>query len=221
MRFSNLHSLIEETLSSSNFSKKVLLIRHGTSLGNVSPTIHGNSEYPLTAKGEAQAAELGSHLRRYGDQIVHIRSSNLIRCLETCRLAMNMSSSNGFHEKFVIDTRIKEFGLGIWENTILAPDINSKDLEVLYSCLMKGQIKPFNGDNVEEFEKGIVDSLNEAQNGGLNLYFTHSGVIYTAMKEFEENFFIGQCGVAAFEFDDFSKEKRLIGVYDGDHVNFI
>ena len=111
MRFMNIHELIGETLRSNKYSKKLLLIRHGTSLGNVTPRIHGNSEYPLTPKGQAQAEELGIHLRKYIDQIVHIRSSNLIRSLDTCRIAMQMSARRDLYERFLIDPRLKEFVL--------------------------------------------------------------------------------------------------------------
>ena len=132
-----------------------------------------------------------------------------------------MSSRKELYQKFVIDHRIKEFGLGIWENTPLSNDIKSEDLEIIYSCLMKGQIKPFNGDDLATFEKNVKDSFNEALPGGLNLYFTHAGVIYTATKEYDDKFFIGQCGVVAFEFDDFTNERYLIGVCDGTHEPFI
>jgi broad specificity phosphatase PhoE len=221
MKLMNIHDLIEATLRCTKFSKKMLLIRHGTSLGNITPRIHGNSEYPLTPKGEAQAAELGSHLRKYLDNIVHIRSSNLIRSLDTCRIAMQMSVQRDLYHKFLIDPRLKEFGLGIWENTPLSPDVQSKDLEVLYGCLMKGHIRPFNGDNIETFEQNLWAAFNEALPSGLNLYFTHSGVIYSAIKDIDDKFFIGQCGVAAFVFDDFVKERHLIGVCDGTHEHFI
>jgi len=221
MRFMNIHELIGETLRSNKYSKKLLLIRHGTSLGNVTPRIHGNSEYPLTPKGQAQAEELGIHLRKYIDQIVHIRSSNLIRSLDTCRIAMQMSARRDLYERFLIDPRLKEFGLGIWENTPVSTQVRSEDLEVLYTCLMKGHICPFNGDDVETFEQNIWSSINESLPNGLNLYFTHSGVIYTATKDIDDKFIIGQCGVAAFVFDDFSKERHLIGICDGTHEHFI
>jgi broad specificity phosphatase PhoE len=221
MRFMDIHDLIEETLRCTKFSKKLLLIRHGTSLGNITPRIHGSSEYPLTPKGEAQAEELGMHLRKYVEDIVQIRSSNLVRSLETCRIAMQMSVRKDLYDKFLIDPRIKEFGFGIWENTPLSPDVQSKDLEVLYSCLMKGQIRPFNGDDVDTFQQSLWVAFNEALPDGLNLYFTHSGVIYTATKEIDDKFFIGQCGVAAFVFDDFTKERHLVGVCDGTHEHFV
>ena len=152
---------------------------------------------------------------------MHVRSSNLIRSLDTCRLALEMLPRKDLLNRFGIDHRLREMGFGIWENTPLSSDIKTEDLQILYMCLMKGQIKPFNGDDVNIFETNMKDAFNEALPGGLNLYFTHSGVIYTAMRHIDETFFIGQCGIAAFEFDDFYKEKRLIGVFDGVHEKFI
>lgn len=43
---------------------KLLLVRHGESVGNAEERLQGQRDYPLTERGEAQASELGRALAR-------------------------------------------------------------------------------------------------------------------------------------------------------------
>ena len=60
---------------------RILLVRHGESLGNVDPAVHATTAdhaVPLSAKGHEQAREAGRHIARYyestaTDDVRHVR----------------------------------------------------------------------------------------------------------------------------------------------------
>lgn len=64
---------------------RLLLVRHGQSLGNTEPRhIQGNDD-PLTDFGRAQARSVGRHLAERGD-VTHLYASPLERAFETASL---------------------------------------------------------------------------------------------------------------------------------------
>src|SRR5688500_8715187 len=63
---------------------RLILIRHGESLGNVSGTMQGRDD-PLTDRGRRQAREIAAHLAARGD-IQHIYASPLARAFETSQI---------------------------------------------------------------------------------------------------------------------------------------
>ena len=75
-------------------SKKIILVRHGESWGNVNRTIYGDTDYGLTPNGEAQAKSLRPHLDSVMGEIDHIYSSDLIRAYNTATLSLNHEPDN-------------------------------------------------------------------------------------------------------------------------------
>ena len=65
--------------------KRVLIVRHGQSEGNVKPIYYGSSDYPLTHIGKAQAKILSPIFKKYLPSFDAFASSNLNRALETYR----------------------------------------------------------------------------------------------------------------------------------------
>jgi probable phosphoglycerate mutase len=63
---------------------RLLLVRHGQSLGNVEQRIQGSDD-PLTDFGRRQATAVGAHLAARGD-ITHLYASNLDRAIETAMI---------------------------------------------------------------------------------------------------------------------------------------
>jgi probable phosphoglycerate mutase len=63
---------------------RLILVRHGQSLGNVEQRIQGSDD-PLTDFGRRQATAVGAHLAARGD-ITHLYASDLDRALETASI---------------------------------------------------------------------------------------------------------------------------------------
>ena len=60
---------------------QVYLVRHGETQWNAERRIQGQSDSPLTAKGEQQAMQVGERARSFG--ITHVISSDLGRTRRT------------------------------------------------------------------------------------------------------------------------------------------
>jgi hypothetical protein len=69
-------------------SKKIILVRHGESWGNVTRKIYGHTDFGLTPNGETQAKSLHPHLEKVMPKIDHIFSSDLLRAYNTARLSL-------------------------------------------------------------------------------------------------------------------------------------
>lgn len=74
--------------------KRVMLIRHGQSEGNVSNVYYGSTDFPLTETGVFQAELLREVLKPYLPIFKGIKSSNLIRALQTCKGCVNLEAKN-------------------------------------------------------------------------------------------------------------------------------
>ena len=64
------------------------LVRHGQSEGNVLRTFHGQTDYPLTEQGRAQAREAGAKLRADGVTFTRCCASDLIRAWDTAQACL-------------------------------------------------------------------------------------------------------------------------------------
>lgn len=82
---------------------KVYFIRHGESVANLNKVMAGQTDMPLTARGERQARDVGEHLRRMDFDAVY--ASDLSRAYRTCELALPDC-------KYVTDARLREIDVG-------------------------------------------------------------------------------------------------------------
>jgi broad specificity phosphatase PhoE len=74
--------------------KRVMLIRHGQSEGNIRNLYYGSTDFPLTETGVFQAELLREVLKPYLPLFEGIKCSNLIRALETCKGCVNLQAKN-------------------------------------------------------------------------------------------------------------------------------
>jgi probable phosphoglycerate mutase len=65
---------------------EILLVRHGESVGNAEDRMQGQSDYPLSATGRAQARRLGAWLAERALRWDRVYASPLLRAAETARL---------------------------------------------------------------------------------------------------------------------------------------
>lgn len=87
---------------------QVYLVRHGETQWNAERRIQGQSDSPLTAKGEQQAMQVGERARSLG--ITHIISSDLGRTKRTAKIIAQACGCD-----ITFDSRLRELDMGVLE----------------------------------------------------------------------------------------------------------
>ncbi len=87
---------------------QVYLVRHGETQWNAERRIQGQSDSPLTAKGEQQAMQVGERARSLG--ITHIISSDLGRTKRTAEIIARACGCD-----ITFDFRLRELDMGVLE----------------------------------------------------------------------------------------------------------
>ncbi|EKC2050020.1 2,3-diphosphoglycerate-dependent phosphoglycerate mutase GpmB, partial [Salmonella enterica] len=87
---------------------QVYLVRHGETQWNAERRIQGQSDSPLTAKGEQQAMQVGERARSLG--ITHIISSDLGRTKRTAEIIAQACGCD-----IAFDSRLRELDMGVLE----------------------------------------------------------------------------------------------------------
>ena len=87
---------------------QVYLVRHGETQWNAERRIQGQSDSPLTAKGELQAVQVGERVRTYG--ITHVIASDLGRTQRTAEIIADACGCG-----VTLDSRLRELDMGILE----------------------------------------------------------------------------------------------------------
>ena len=105
---------------------KLLLIRHGESVGNAEGRMQGQFDSPLTDRGRDQARALLARLQGEGWKPSVIYSSDLCRAAETaCILAA------GLDAPVTLDARLREYDIGVLSGVIW------REVEVLHPELWR------------------------------------------------------------------------------------
>lgn len=114
MNLSNVQQALEEIMQKPmKYNKRVILIRHAQSVGNLKAEIHGLTDYPLTEVGKLQSKLMGSVLKNNLSQVREIKTSNLTRCMQTCGLSVGIQ--NG---EIQPEMQIKKINLNIKEEQV-------------------------------------------------------------------------------------------------------
>lgn len=87
---------------------QVYLVRHGETQWNAERRIQGQSDSPLTAKGEQQAMQVGARVRSYG--ITHVIASDLGRTRRTAEIIADACGCG-----ITLDSRLRELNMGVLE----------------------------------------------------------------------------------------------------------
>ncbi len=102
---------------------QVYLVRHGETQWNAERRIQGQSDSPLTAKGEQQAMQVGERARSLG--ITHIISSDLGRTKRTAEIIAQACGCD-----ITFDSRLRELDMGV-----LMQELSDRVHAALASCL--------------------------------------------------------------------------------------
>lgn len=87
---------------------QVYLVRHGETVWNAERRIQGQSDSPLTEKGEQQAWQVGERVKHLG--ITHIIASDLGRTRRTAEIIADACSCS-----VTLDPRLRELNMGVLE----------------------------------------------------------------------------------------------------------
>ena len=87
---------------------QVYLVRHGETQWNAERRIQGQSDSPLTAKGEQQAMQVATRAKELG--ITHIISSDLGRTRRTAEIIAQACGCD-----ILLDPRLRELNMGVLE----------------------------------------------------------------------------------------------------------
>ena len=215
LKCATLTNLIQTLLAHPSHKKKTLLIRHGQSEGNLKPNMHGVADHPLNETGHLQTKNLQKHLLPFLPKIAKIKTSTMIRCIQSCHNAFDAKNDKETLSRIDYDHKLREFGIGGLENAYM--DRKGMPLEAkvtFFDCLIKGHVVPLGGEGGKALMKRAVESMEEAEEG-LNVFFAHSWLIYALTNEQMGKLFVGNCGAFGFVYDEFSREYEIVGVYMG------
>ncbi|MFQ1681139.1 2,3-diphosphoglycerate-dependent phosphoglycerate mutase GpmB [Pantoea dispersa] len=87
---------------------QVYLVRHGETVWNAARRIQGQSDSPLTDKGEQQAHQVGERVKSLG--ITHVIASDLGRTRRTAEIIADACGC-----KVTLDARLRELNMGCLE----------------------------------------------------------------------------------------------------------
>ncbi|MFW0699506.1 2,3-diphosphoglycerate-dependent phosphoglycerate mutase GpmB [Pantoea sp. R13S299] len=87
---------------------QVYLVRHGETVWNAERRIQGQSDSPLTEKGEQQAWQVGERVKHLG--ITHIIASDLGRTRRTAEIIADACGCS-----VTLDARLRELNMGVLE----------------------------------------------------------------------------------------------------------
>jgi len=87
---------------------QVYLVRHGETVWNAERRIQGQSDSPLTEKGEQQARQVGERVKHLG--ITHIIASDLGRTRRTAEIIADACGCS-----VTLDARLRELNMGVLE----------------------------------------------------------------------------------------------------------
>lgn len=100
---------------------KLLLIRHGESIGNTEGRMQGQFDSPLSDRGREQVRALAARLLREGHSVAAVYASDLCRAAETAEIL-----AAGLNVPVVLDARLREYDIGLLTGVIW------REIELLY-----------------------------------------------------------------------------------------
>ncbi|MHA6310120.1 MULTISPECIES: 2,3-diphosphoglycerate-dependent phosphoglycerate mutase GpmB [Pantoea] len=132
---------------------QVYLVRHGETVWNAERRIQGQSDSPLTEKGEQQAHQVGERVRSLG--ITHIIASDLGRTRHTAEIIADACGC-----VVTLDPRLRELNMGVLEKRPL--DGLTAEEEQWRATLVNGTEggRIPNGESMTEMATRMHQALN-------------------------------------------------------------
>lgn len=175
---------------------KLYIVRHGKTLFNQKHLIQGCCDSPLTAEGIQQAQKLHDKLENIPFNACYV--SPMHRAIET---ATTITKDRDI--PLFINNNLKEFNFGSIEGD------SEEKLRTIYPVLHGQTVDGFDGNNMQDFTKRILNGLDEIHKDnkdGNILVVTHSGVITALLNTIsnlpeEDIIRIKNCSVTQLEWN--------------------
>ena len=174
--------------------------RHGETVWNVENKICGMTDSPLTARGRAQAAALGAHVRDSGVHIDEILYSPLSRAADT---ALAIAEATGIPAR--PEPRLREQCFGRYEGTP-RDGAEFKVSKTHFADRYSG------GESMLQLAQRIYDLLDElrADEGKTYLLVAHNGIARVVRSYFYDmtNEEYAAFGIRNCEFVEYTFERQ-------------
>ncbi len=153
---------------------KIILVRHGHSVSNLSKTFTGHRDEPLSEVGKLQAQRVSEYLYK-NYKVDKIYSSDLCRAVDTVKEFARLSKL-----EIIKDSRLREMFGGRWEGELFEDlfKMFPEDYKVWQQT--PGLACPTDGESYEEVQKRIVKFVEDIANtddGKTVIFTTHGGLI--------------------------------------------
>ena len=153
---------------------KFILVRHGQSKANECGYLVGNTEAPLSPKGEKQAKAVSEYiLKAYKVDVIY--SSPLMRACNTVK-----GVADELNLPINTENKLTEFNFGKWEGLTLEEIKNNFDDGYSKWARDPGVFIPDGGESMAQLQTRVVEKLKEIgkkEDGKTVLIGSHSSVI--------------------------------------------
>jgi broad specificity phosphatase PhoE len=198
---------------------QLVFVRHGETAWNAARRFQGQSDVPLSLRGQAQAAALARALCNV--PFTHAYSSDLIRALETARAIVA-----GRDLPIVTDVRLREFDFGEWEG-LTWNEIVVRWPELERRLPTQARLyEPIGGETFEHVVarvRAFLDELLDNSAVKYALVATHAGALHAAMEVLRPEGFdplsmvFSTASITRVAMED--GHARIISLNDVDHLD--
>jgi len=134
---------------------KLLLIRHGESMGNAEGRMQGHYDSPLSELGRAQARLLAERLQGEGWQMAALYGSPLRRAAETAEIL-----ASAVERPITWDERLLEYDIGLLSG-LAWPDVERLHPEIWQQLHTAGPVAFPGEEGVEAFQRRVASLVED------------------------------------------------------------
>lgn len=174
--------------------RKLLIVRHGQSFGNLRELYYGSTDFELTEKGKAQAAQIRDNLRGLLGHIDVAVASGLKRSQETAKIIFGIETPaeqlvHGHREtrgrlEFRVDRRFNEFDLGDLECLDVSA-LSFAEREFMDRLYLEGRVTKAGLERPEEVLARLKAGFSELRGGANNVLVGHYGTIHLLLNQMD------------------------------------
>jgi broad specificity phosphatase PhoE len=175
-------------------NKKVLIVRHGQSEGNLKELYYGSTDFNLTEKGRKQSLQIRDNLVGVIGKIDTAIASGLKRSQETAKIIFGIETPldelrDGHLEKkgslaFRVDQRFSEFDLGGLE-CLNVSSLSFSEQEFMNKLYLEGRVTRPDLETPEQVLQRVKSGFADLQAGHNNVLVGHYGVIHVLLNQMD------------------------------------
>ncbi len=189
------------------------LIRHGPTEWHETGRFQGNTDLPLSPRGESYARAIARALN--GDGVRKVYASDLRRARETARAV-----ADAYGVPLVEDRRLREFDFGRWEG-LTWDEILARDPELARRPRSAARhYRPAGGESFEQVRQRVRAFLDDVIAKGESpvAVVTHAGALHAFCTELQlETTRFSPGGITRVAIDD--GRARLLSLDDVAHLD--